>query len=253
MLPALEAVQAATAQSATAAEQLDLALRRAFFVNSRCIWMRHEILAAARTCDAVDAAKIAAALDAGTYRPVVSAQFAQARADRVPCSGTIIRADGTMACNPATETRLARRRFPTWHADRGCRRPGDLRPHRRRNPHSGLTARAPWSRRAPSSALRRQAGTPGRRAGDTQSTTRGGDCRCARQCEPARGGRCRSGTGVKCDGPDEPGTRATAEGGRGCHVELQERDALKGVGLAATAAPRTNPQPVELNAGNARS
>jgi hypothetical protein len=36
-------------------------------------------------------------------------------------------------------------------------------------------------------------------------------------------------------------------------VELQERDALKGVGLAATAAPRTNPQPVELIAGNARS
>jgi predicted DsbA family dithiol-disulfide isomerase len=112
VLAALEAVQAAAAQSATAAEQLDLALRRAFFVNSRCISMRHEILVAARTCDAVDAAKIAAALDAGTYRPVVSAQFAQARADRVPCSGTIIRADGTMACNPATETRWLGGDFP---------------------------------------------------------------------------------------------------------------------------------------------
>src|SRR6478609_5757040 len=104
VLAALEAVQAAAAQSAAAAEQLDLALRRAFFVNSRCISMRHEILAAARTCDAVDADKIAAALDTGTHRHTVSAQFAQARANRVPCSGTIIRTDGTMVCNPATET-----------------------------------------------------------------------------------------------------------------------------------------------------
>jgi predicted DsbA family dithiol-disulfide isomerase len=103
VLAALEAVQAAAAQSPLAAEQLDLALRRAFFVHSRCIAMRHEIVAAARTCEAVDAERIAAALDAGTYRHLVTADFLQAKVDRVPCSGTLVRADGTMLCNPATE------------------------------------------------------------------------------------------------------------------------------------------------------
>jgi predicted DsbA family dithiol-disulfide isomerase len=112
VLLALEAVQAAAAQSPSSAEQLDLALRRAFFVHSRCIAMRHEILAAAGTCDAVEVDRLAADLDAGTYRPVVFAHVAQARADDVTCSGTLVRADGTMACNPATETAWIGGTFP---------------------------------------------------------------------------------------------------------------------------------------------
>ena len=53
-LLAAEAIQAASAQSLRAGEQLDLALRRAFFVGSRCISLRHEVLAAAETCPDVD-------------------------------------------------------------------------------------------------------------------------------------------------------------------------------------------------------
>lgn len=104
VLPALEAVRAAGSQSVQAGEQLDLALRRAFFVRSRCIAMRHEILAVARTCPAVDVEVLAAALDRGTWRAAVMGDFAQAKADGVPCSGTLVLPGGRMLCNPGTQT-----------------------------------------------------------------------------------------------------------------------------------------------------
>jgi predicted DsbA family dithiol-disulfide isomerase len=47
-LQADEAVHAAKAQSAAAAEQLDMALRLAFFRDSRCISMLHEVVDVAR-------------------------------------------------------------------------------------------------------------------------------------------------------------------------------------------------------------
>lgn len=112
VLPALEAVQAAASQSARAAEQLDLALRHAFFGRSRCISMRHEILAAARTCDAVDADLIASALDTGAFRATVTTDFAVARATGVPCSGTVVLPDGSMLCNPGTRTGWIGGRIP---------------------------------------------------------------------------------------------------------------------------------------------
>lgn len=102
VLPALEAVQAAGSQSIGAGEQLDLALRRAFFHASRTICMRHEILAAARTCNAVDVDTLAAALDSGAFRSAVMNDFAEAKATGVPCSGTVVLTDGTMVCNPGT-------------------------------------------------------------------------------------------------------------------------------------------------------
>lgn len=104
VLPALEAVQAAASQSARAGEELDLALRRAFFSASRCIAMRHEILAAATTCDNLDVGLVADALDTGEFRARVSRDFAEAQAAGVPCSGTVVRRDGTMVCNPGTRT-----------------------------------------------------------------------------------------------------------------------------------------------------
>jgi predicted DsbA family dithiol-disulfide isomerase len=104
-LLALEAVAAASGQSLLAGEQLDLALRRAFFTRSRCVSMRHEILAAAGTCDAVDVSQLGDALDQGTFRATLSRQYAEARAAGVPCSGTVTLPDGTMLCNPGTEVR----------------------------------------------------------------------------------------------------------------------------------------------------
>lgn len=112
VLPALEAVQAAAGQSSRAGEQLDLALRRAFFARSRCISMRHEILAAARTCDAVDVDRLADALDTGTFRATVTSDFAAARATGVPCSGTVVLPDATMVCNPGTRTGWIGGTFP---------------------------------------------------------------------------------------------------------------------------------------------
>jgi predicted DsbA family dithiol-disulfide isomerase len=103
-LPALEAVRAAGDQSVRAAEQLDLALRRAFFADSRCISLRHEVLAAARTCTDVDVDRIAAALDGGVYRAAVTGDFAAGQAAGVPCSGTVVLPDGTTLCNPGTRT-----------------------------------------------------------------------------------------------------------------------------------------------------
>lgn len=104
VLAALEAVRAAGSQSVQAGEQLDMALRHAFFVRSRCIAMRHEILAVARTCPAVDVHALAAALDSGAFRSAVTGDFAEAKATGVPCSGTLVLPDGRMLCNPGTQT-----------------------------------------------------------------------------------------------------------------------------------------------------
>jgi predicted DsbA family dithiol-disulfide isomerase len=112
VIPALEAVQAAASRSLRAGEQLDLALRRALFTESRCISMRHEILAAARTCDAVDVDFLSDALDSGTFRGRVAADYAYATATGVPCSGTIVRANGEMVCNPGTRTGWIGGTFP---------------------------------------------------------------------------------------------------------------------------------------------
>ena len=101
---ACEAVQAATAQSTRAAEQLDLALRRAFFARSRCISLRHEVLAAAATCPDVDVDRLAETLDSGIGRAAVTADFRASRAEGIPCSGTVVRPDGTAVCNPGTRT-----------------------------------------------------------------------------------------------------------------------------------------------------
>jgi predicted DsbA family dithiol-disulfide isomerase len=103
-LLAAEAIQAASAQSLRAGEQLDLALRRAFFVGSRCISLRHEVLAAAETCPDVDVDALAAALDGGLFRATVMADFRASRADGIPCSGTVVLPDGTAVCNPGTTT-----------------------------------------------------------------------------------------------------------------------------------------------------
>jgi predicted DsbA family dithiol-disulfide isomerase len=103
-LPALEAVRAAGETSARAAEQLDLELRRAFFSRSRCISLRHEVLAAAADCPDVDVEHVAGALDTGRFRAAVMADLAAARAGAAPCSGTVVHPDGASICNPGTRT-----------------------------------------------------------------------------------------------------------------------------------------------------
>jgi predicted DsbA family dithiol-disulfide isomerase len=103
MLPALEAVQAAKAQGWTASEQLDRALRRAFWADSRCISMRHVILDIAAETGVVDVADLAARMDSGSARQAILTQFEAARGDQVVCSPHVFLADGTNLANPGVE------------------------------------------------------------------------------------------------------------------------------------------------------
>jgi predicted DsbA family dithiol-disulfide isomerase len=104
MLPALEAVQAVCAQDVRAAEELDLALRVAFFGESRCISMRHVILEVASKCDRVDGDALAGALDDGVARRTVMARFEEAdRSGEVEGSPHLFLPDGTNAHNPGID------------------------------------------------------------------------------------------------------------------------------------------------------
>ena len=103
MLPPLEAVQAAKAQSWQASEELDRALRRAFWADGRCISLRHEILDIAEKTGVVDVTALAEALDDGRARAAVTAQFAAAENDRVTCSPHVFLVDGTNAANPGVD------------------------------------------------------------------------------------------------------------------------------------------------------
>ncbi|MBB4933888.1 putative DsbA family dithiol-disulfide isomerase [Lipingzhangella halophila] len=102
-LPALEAVQAAKEQGLRASEGLDLALRRAFWAESRCIANRAVILEAAATADGVDPDHIAAALDDGRARRTLSEQARVSATDRVNCSPHLFLPDGSDHANPGID------------------------------------------------------------------------------------------------------------------------------------------------------
>lgn len=110
-LPALEAVIAAKAQSSQAAEQLDLALRRAFWAESRCVSNRKVIMDAAASTGVVDTTALAEALDDGRARAALSADAAISATDRINCSPHLFLPDGTDHANPGIEVR--------WEGDYG--------------------------------------------------------------------------------------------------------------------------------------
>jgi predicted DsbA family dithiol-disulfide isomerase len=100
LLPPMEAVQAAKQQSLAASEELDLALRRALYGESRCVSLRHVILEVANETDAVDVAQLAAALDDGRARSAVMADWRVAQGDEVRGSAHLFAPDGTNDQNP---------------------------------------------------------------------------------------------------------------------------------------------------------
>ncbi|MEV6326964.1 DsbA family protein [Streptomyces sp. NPDC051909] len=114
-LPALEAVHAAKSQSWHASEQLDRALRRAFWAQGRCISQRHVILEVAEETGAVDVALLAAAVDSGTSRPAIMSQYDSARDGRVDCSPHVFLHDGTEAANPGIRARWINGGFGTGY------------------------------------------------------------------------------------------------------------------------------------------
>lgn len=115
MLPALEAVQAAKAQGWIASEQLDRALRKAFWTQGRCISLRHVILDVARQTGVVDVGDLAARLDNGSSRGAVFAQFEAAREGRVICSPHVFLADGTNLANPGVAAHWVNGGFGTGY------------------------------------------------------------------------------------------------------------------------------------------
>jgi predicted DsbA family dithiol-disulfide isomerase len=100
MLPPMEAVQAAKLQSLAASEELDRALRRAFWAESRCISLRHVILGVAAECASVDVAALTDAIDDGRARRPLLDDWATARGDEVRGSAHLFAPDGTAAQNP---------------------------------------------------------------------------------------------------------------------------------------------------------
>lgn len=103
-LPALEAVQAAGHQSATSAERLDLALRRALFAESRCISLRHVVLEVAAGVPGLDVDSLAKRLDAGEDRAAVMADRHEAeRRHDVVGSPHLFLPDGTDVHNPGVD------------------------------------------------------------------------------------------------------------------------------------------------------
>lgn len=104
VLLAAEAVHAASAQSLTAGEEFDFALRRAFWTQSRSISHRRVILDVAAAVGSVDVDELAAALDDGRHRKQVMADFVVAGAtDAIAASPTFRFADGTTVTNPGID------------------------------------------------------------------------------------------------------------------------------------------------------
>lgn len=101
-LLAMEAVRAAAEQGPAAHEQLDRALRLAFFRDHRCITMRSVVLDVASQCGEVDVATLAEALDGGRHRGDLIADHRLAL-DVVAGSPHLFFADGDNVHNPGVE------------------------------------------------------------------------------------------------------------------------------------------------------
>ncbi|WP_204017474.1 DsbA family oxidoreductase [Sphaerimonospora thailandensis] len=102
-LPAMEAVQAAKAPEVgglRASDELDMALRRAFFVDSACISVHSVILDIAEKCDSVDADALAAALAQGGGRADVYDQWRIAQGPEIKGSGHVFGPGGYAVHNP---------------------------------------------------------------------------------------------------------------------------------------------------------
>ena len=103
MLPALEAVHAAKQQGLKVAEQLDRALRRGFFGESRNVSMLHEILDIAASVPGLDVDALASALDDGRARSALAEDRAIAEGDDVNGSPHVFFPGGESVHNPGIE------------------------------------------------------------------------------------------------------------------------------------------------------
>jgi len=110
-LLANEAVHAAKRQSTQAAERLDMALRHAFFTDSRPIALLHEIVDVAGGCDDVDEDALRRDLDEGAARGEMMRNY-RGNVDDVQGSPHFFLADGSDVHNPGIELH--------WEGDPGA-------------------------------------------------------------------------------------------------------------------------------------
>jgi predicted DsbA family dithiol-disulfide isomerase len=106
-----EAVHAAKRQSARAAEEMDMAVRHAFFTDSRPISLLHEIVDIARGCPSVDADALRQDLDDGTARSDMMRSY-RTHVEDVQGSPHFFLADGSDIHNPGVELH--------WEGDPGA-------------------------------------------------------------------------------------------------------------------------------------
>lgn len=102
-LPALEAVQAAKSPEVgglRASDELDTALRRAFYADSRCISIHSVILEIAEECAHVNAEALADALARGSGRAEVYAQWRTAQGPQIQGSPHLFAPGGYAVHNP---------------------------------------------------------------------------------------------------------------------------------------------------------
>lgn len=97
-----EAVHAAKRQSLPAAERLDMALRHAFFTDSRPVSLLHEIIGVAQRCSGVDAGALRRDLEQGTDRAEMMRGYRGHR-DEVQGSPHFFLPDGSDVHNPGIE------------------------------------------------------------------------------------------------------------------------------------------------------
>ncbi len=103
VLLAFEAVHAAKEQGLAQSEELDRALRHAFWANSATIQIHATILEIAATVDGLDVEGLAASLAAGSARNAVFADYEMAKTDAVSMSPHLFLPDGTNHTNPGLE------------------------------------------------------------------------------------------------------------------------------------------------------
>lgn len=106
-LPALESVRASYATSPASAEQLDAALRQAFFVDHLCISMHDVVIDCARRADGVDAEEIEKCLRTGSSRVDVFEHLERAQALDVTGSPHVFLANGEHRFLPSLEVDIA--------------------------------------------------------------------------------------------------------------------------------------------------
>jgi predicted DsbA family dithiol-disulfide isomerase len=102
-LPALEAVQAAKSEEVgglRASDELDSALRRAFYVDGACISIHAVILEVAAGCELVDEQRLRDLLARGAGRAEVFAQWRTAQGEMVQGSPHFFSANGYARHNP---------------------------------------------------------------------------------------------------------------------------------------------------------